>query len=162
MQLLVPHHVLLVHLARHPRSARPFALHALLALTQVPPRVSPYSALLATMQLLVPHHALLVHLARYPRSARRLALHALLALTQVPPRVSACSALQVTMQLLVPLAHLVYLAPTLQSLDLQRARHAPKANSLALDRSPAVCALLDSQSCRSVSRHHVWFSPKAT
>ena len=96
------------------------------------------------MQLLVPRHAHLVHLVRYLRSARRLALRVLLALTQAPPRVSAHSALLVTMQLSVLLAHLVYLVPTLQSLDLQRALHAPRGNSLALDRSPAVCALLDS------------------
>ena len=116
----------------------------LLALTQVPPRVTAYSALPATMQLLVPRHAHLVRLVRYLRSAHRPALRVLLALTQAPPRVSALFALLDTMQLSVPLAHLAYLVPTLQSLDLQRARHVPQANSLVLDRSPAVCALLDS------------------
>ena len=133
----------------------------LLDLTQVPSRVAAHYALLDTTQLLVTPHAHLVYLARYLRSARPLAPHVLPDLTRVPSRVTAHCALLVTTQPWVPLALSVRLVATLLSQDLQLALHALLANSLALEHSPVPCALPDSQSCRGVSRHHVWPSPTA-
>jgi hypothetical protein len=107
-------------------------------------------------------HALSALQARHPIAAPILAHHVLLDLTQDPFLVAAPCAPLVSLQLWAPLARLACLVPTLRCLDLPPALHVPVANFLALVHSPALCALPDSKSCRSVSRPHVWPSPTAT